>query len=331
MNRFATWAAVGVTAVSATATVLTGSPTASATASSAVVTNVRTAAAFDYAAGQQAENITINPDRSLTVSMLGSPAGQPPELLRVSPSGKQTVLVRGILGDTFAGNTRRADGTVYYNLDSADAARAGIWALSPNGSTRRVASVPANTFLNGLAIDPSGRTLYAADTLGSTVWSASASGGTARRWLVNSYLAPSLPAPNNYGANGLRFHDGAVWVSDTNQGLLMRIPVSASGAPGALRVVADGLAGIDDFNFLSPGSDVVFAALNGPDEVAVVYPNGASRIVLTAENGLDSPTATAVTGDEIYITDGGVAAPYTPKLQVGRVNFGALATSSGKR
>jgi hypothetical protein len=35
------------------------------------VTDVRTAATFDYAAGEIPENITVNPDGSVTLSMLG--------------------------------------------------------------------------------------------------------------------------------------------------------------------------------------------------------------------------------------------------------------------
>jgi hypothetical protein len=40
-------------------------------------------AACDYAAGQQPENVTVTPDGSLTVSMLGFLNSQPPELLRM--------------------------------------------------------------------------------------------------------------------------------------------------------------------------------------------------------------------------------------------------------
>jgi hypothetical protein len=48
---------------------------------------VKTEATFDYATGEATENITINPDGSKTVSMLGGKAGKRPELVRVSPSG----------------------------------------------------------------------------------------------------------------------------------------------------------------------------------------------------------------------------------------------------
>ncbi len=109
--------------------------------------------AFDYAAGQQPENVTVNPDRSLTVSMLGFLNRQPPELLRVSASGQQAVLVTGQPGEAIGGNARGRDGSVYYNMLSPDPARSGIWRLPPGGAPRRIAAIPGG-FLNGLTIDP---------------------------------------------------------------------------------------------------------------------------------------------------------------------------------
>jgi hypothetical protein len=41
-------------------------------------------------------------------------------------------------------------------------------------------------------------------------------------------------------------------------------------------------------------------------------------------DGLASPSATAVRGDRLYITDGGVAEPHDAKLQIGRINVAAL-------
>ena len=41
-------------------------------------------------------------------------------------------------------------------------------------------------------------------------------------------------------------------------------------------------------------------------------------------DGLASPSATAVRGDRLYITDGGVAEPHDAKLQTGRINVAAL-------
>ncbi|MER6082620.1 hypothetical protein [Streptomyces sp. NPDC001833] len=286
------------------------------------VTRVRTVAAFDFAAGEAAENIVLAPDGSQLVSMLGSPAGRPPQLLRLSPSGRRTVLVAGELGDTFSGIARGSDGTVYYNVLSADASRSGVWKLPPAGAPRRIAALSTDAFPNGLALDDTGRTLYVSDTHKSTVYAVPTAGGTATPWLVDQALASTQPEPSDYGANGLRFHNGAVWVANTNQGTLLRIPVRAGGGPGGVRLVSRDVEWIDDFSFLSARSDVVFAALNGADRVAVVYPDGTAQTVLTAADGLASPTSTAVRGRWLYITDSGIAQdPHDSKLQRARIDL----------
>ncbi len=295
---------------------------------SSIVFGVHTVSTFSYDSGQLPENILLNPDGSEIISMLGSLVGQPPELVLVSPSGRSKVILTGQQGDTFAGLARGSAGTIYYNVVSSDASRSGVWSLLRDGSTRLISALPPGTYLNGLAINATGSTLYIADSLGSKIWTAPASGGPARVWLDSPALAPTAPEPDSLGANGLRFHDGAVWVSDTNQGTLMRVPVTAAGTAGPIDVVARGLVGIDDFNFLTDRSDVVFTALNAPGEVAVVYPDGTSKIVLTTADGLDSPSATAISGTKLFITDGGygVAAPNDPELQSATISIAALRT-----
>lgn len=299
----------------------------SASASAArgpIVTDVHTVASFDYATGQQPESMTVNPDRSLTVSMLGFLNRQPPELLRISPSGQQTVLVTGNAGEAISGIIRGRDGSVYYDMVSADPARSGIWRLPPGGAPERIAATPG-AFLNGLTIDPVTQTLYACDSQSGTIWSVPASGGTPTQWLVSQALAPAQSGPGHLGANGVTFHQGAVWASNTDKGTLLRIPVTGStGAPGPVQVAASNLPGIDDFNFLSADSGIAFVPLNRPDEVAVVYPDGRSRVVLTAADGLASPTDTFIRGTRLYITDGGDVAPHDSKLQEARINISAL-------
>ncbi len=285
------------------------------------VTHVRTVAAFDFAAGEAPENLTVNPGGSLTLSMLGSPAGRQPELMRLAPSGHRPVLATGQQGDTITGNTRGGNGTIYYNVASADADRAGVWKLPVGGSPRRIAALPTDALPNGLALAPSGRTLYVADSHKGTVWSVPVSGGAAKAWLTDPALEPTQAVP--LGANGLRYHDGAVWVSNLSKSTLLRIPVTATGGPGTIHVVADDLTGVDDFSFLSEHCDVVFAALNGPNEIDEVAPDGTTTTVLTASDGLASPTATAVRGNRLYITDAGLNEPHDAKLQSAVISLGA--------
>ncbi|MFF5301984.1 SMP-30/gluconolactonase/LRE family protein [Streptomyces sp. NPDC013161] len=315
-------------AVIAAAAVLASAPYASAVARQAsskpVVADVRTLAALDFTVGDSPENITVNPDNSLTVSTLGghTAAGARPALLRIDPSGRTTVIVAGQQGDAFSGIARDRDGTTYYNVASDDASRTGVWKLPPGGTPRRIAALPTDGLPNGLALDPAGRTLYVADSDKSTVWAVPASGGQATAWLTDPALAPDPSVP--FGANGLRFHRGAVWVSNSAQGTLLRIPVTATGAPGRIHTVTSGLSSVDDFNFLNDRTDVVFAAQNGLDQVAVVHPDGTTRTVLTASDGLASPTSVAVRGNRLYITDAGFADPHDAKVQRGTISPAAL-------
>ncbi|WP_406436591.1 hypothetical protein OHB14_61960 [Streptomyces sp. NBC_01613] len=332
--------ALGVTAAAA---VLGAAPSASAGTGHAdrgsVVTDVTTVAKFDFAAGEIPENITVDPDGSVTLSLLGSCAvcqrTHGPELMHISASGERTVLATGQVGEAISGNTRGSDGTVYYSVWApGNAARNGVYKLLADGAPQRIAALPADTGPNGLAIDPTGRTLYIADSLKGIIWSVPAAGGPATPWLTDAALAPVPTEALPVGANGLRFHNGALWISNFNKGTLLRVPVTPAGTAAPIHVVTGGLPNIDDLSFLTPRSDVVFAAQNGsssqngPDRVVVIYPSGTYKPVLTSADGLASPSATAVRGDRLYITDGGVPEPHDPKLQTGRINFAALLANA---
>jgi outer membrane protein assembly factor BamB len=201
----------------------------------AVITDLRTVETFNFEAGGQPENVTINPDRSLTVSLLGFLTGQPPQLLRISPSGRVMVLVTGDPGEAIGGNARDSEGTIYYNLLSGDPARSGMWRLRPGGSPERIGALPAGQFLNGLTIGAAGKNLYAADSLAGTIWTVPTSGGPVKAWLVSHALAPLESGPGHFGANGVTYHDGAVWASNTDRHTLLRIPSQPPEIPGPSR------------------------------------------------------------------------------------------------
>ncbi|MBE4739586.1 SMP-30/gluconolactonase/LRE family protein [Streptomyces caniscabiei] len=325
-KQFAVYAATVAVAAGA----LTASPSVSAATWHAptqqpVVTHVNTVSAFDYASGDAPENITANPDNTVTLSMLGLVANQAPTLVKLTPSGHRTTLATGVAGDRITGNTRGSDGTVYYNVQSENASRSGVWKLPVGGSPRRLASLPTDGLPNGLALDAAGRTLYAADSLNKTIWAVPASGGRATAWLTDPALDSDADAALKLGVNGVRFHKGAVWVTNFNKATLLRIPVTADGTPGRIHTVTRALANADDFSFLNEHSDVVLAAQNDPaDKITVVYPNGTTKTVLTVSNGLASPTSTAVSGNRLYVTNAGLTAPHDPKLQRGTINLAQL-------
>ncbi|MFE6822248.1 SMP-30/gluconolactonase/LRE family protein [Streptomyces sp. NPDC057690] len=284
-------------------------------------------AKFDYAAGEIPENITINPDRSITLSMIGAAAKKAPKLVRISTSGRRTVLATSELGDGITGNIRGKDGTVYYNVWSSSAERSGVWKIAPGKAPERLAALPTDGLPNGMALDPNGRTIYVADSLKSTIWAVPVAGGEAKAWLTDAALAPVSTEAVPFGANGLRFHKGAVWVSNLAKDSLLRVPVAAHGEAGRIHVVTKNIDGVDDFSFLNAHSDVVFAAQNAPDKVSVIYPDGKVKTVLTHADGLASPSATAVSDGWLYVTDGGLNAPHNSQLQRGKIDTEALCSS----
>ncbi|MEU0478376.1 hypothetical protein ABZ260_04210 [Streptosporangium sp. NPDC006013] len=60
------------------------------------------------------------------------------------------------------------------------------------------------------------------------------------------------------------------------------------------------MVGIDDFVFTGRG-DEILAALNGPNTVARIQPDGTSTTVLDAGDGLQNPSSVALRGNDVYV------------------------------
>ncbi|QUC59488.1 hypothetical protein IOD14_23575 [Streptomyces sp. A2-16] len=75
-------------------------------------------------------------------------------------------------------------------------------------------------------------------------------GGQRTAWAATTALTP-IPSGTGFGTNGIKVHDDAVRVSDTDRGTLLRIPVRRNGSAGPVWIRATGLDGIDDFAFTS--------------------------------------------------------------------------------
>jgi DNA-binding beta-propeller fold protein YncE len=178
-------------------------------------------------------------------------------------------------------------------------------------------ATPDVKVLNGLAADWAQNALYATDSNADTVWKISFKTGTASLWAQGAYLEPST-GQGPIGANGIKVHDGAVWVSNTSQGTLLRIAIGAHGTAGAVTTVAEDLPAIDDFAFTGDGSTVI-AALDHTDEVAIVYPDGSHHIVLTAADGLSDPTSIAVRRSAVYVPSGAYFTHVDPNLLVAKL------------
>jgi hypothetical protein len=265
------------------------------------VSEPRIVAHFDLATGQQPENIALEPDGSadLTFSFAR-------QVGRVTPDGHIRVLAQlpapdhaatPILGAAIVtGIARAADGTLYVGYATGTPDLTGIWRVTRNGNARRIAALPADGLPNGLALDQRTGQLYAADAVLGTIWRVSVGGGTPVAWATGPELQPA----GFVGANGVKLHRHAVWVSNTDHGTVVRIPIRRDGSAGTITTEVSGLAGPDDFAFTGHRNDLL-VALNATSQVALVAPQGTPSIVLTAQDGLSNPTSIAVRHRTVYV------------------------------
>ncbi|MFJ8624867.1 hypothetical protein ACIRD3_18755 [Kitasatospora sp. NPDC093550] len=261
----------------------------------------RIVAHFDLAQGQQPENIALEPDGSadLTLSFAR-------QVGRVDTDGHLTVLATlpapadpatPLIGAAIVTGIARAhDGTLYFGYATGTEDLQGIWRLCPGGTPERIAALPVTGFPNGLALDQHEGRLYTADSALGVVYAVPADGGPATTWSDDALLKPTAA----FGANGLKVHHGAVWVSNTDTGNVVRIPIGDNGTAGPAEVRVGGLAGIDDFAFTGRG-DALIAALNSPNQAVYVAGDGSHHTVLTGTDGLSNPTSVAVRGGKVYI------------------------------
>lgn len=316
---------LAVTATAALALALAA--TAPTSAGVPLVTHPRIVAHFDFAAGQTPENIALEPDGSANVTFAFAR-----QIARVGTNGDTRILATlpavanpntPVIGVAAAmGITRAHDGTLYVTYATGTGEN-GVWRVRPGGTPVQIAQLPVDGFPNALALDEECGTLYIADSVRGTVWSVPKEGGAPTAWATGTELQP-LPAPAGFGvgANGLKFHEGAVWVSNTDRRTLLRIPVRPDKDAGPIETRATGLAWIDDFGFTGKG-DTVLAALFMDDDLALVRPDGTHEIVLTEQAGLSNPTSVAVRGRTVYVTSASFFKPVKdPNLLLATLNKG---------
>ncbi len=287
-----------------------------AEAARAPISHPHVVAHFGLSRGETPENIALEPDGEADVTFAVAA-----QVARVSLDGHVRILAQLPTSTTGApcplpgfpelatGIARDHHGTLYVALCVSDPDLAGIWQISAGASPTRLAALPVNGVPNGIALDDHQGFIYVADSVLSTVWRVSLVDHTVSAWSSGPQLAPG----NFIGANGLKVHGRAVWVTNTQLGTLIRIPIESDGSAGAMHTVATGLVGIDDFAFVGH-EDTVLAAINGFSKVALIQPNGSHQTVLTAADGLSNPSSIAVRGKRLYVTNAAYLTRRDPNL-----------------
>jgi sugar lactone lactonase YvrE len=210
-----------------------------------------------------------------------SPMGSAP-----TDGGASAVYTLGLTTDT--------TGNVYMAVAGAGASPVpapGIYRFPPAGGVGTVfslgsAATPNMNFANGL--DFIGPNLFVADSEG-VIYELDPN-GVAKVWSSDPLLAPNPAAsgkspacgfvPLAIGANGIAHDANNVYVTNTDYGRLIRIPIAPDGSAGKATLIKEdcaALAGADGLVIDHDGSFVI--ALNAQNEIVRVTPAGDVTVV----------------------------------------------------
>jgi streptogramin lyase len=307
----------GRTIVTAAAAALIAA-SSTAQAATAPVSHPRIVAHFSLSAGQTPEDIALEPDGVADVSF-----AKADQVARVTLSGHVDVLGQlpksgncPLLGfPVSAGIARAGDGTIYV-VDCTGNADTGVWRLRDGSAPLQIAQLPANSFPNDMALDDQTGNLYIADSLLGVVWKVPIQAGSPSVWATG----PALQRTSFFGANGIAVHDHAVWVSNSDQGIIVEIPIRADGSAGSIQPVVTGLAGgVDNFTILGP-DNIILAALDRSNQVILTRPGDRPQVLLTAADGLSNPTDVAVRHGTVYVTSAAYFTFSNPNLLIAHLH-----------
>lgn len=165
----------------------------------------------------------------------------------------------------------------------------GIWRITPAGDVGVFAALVPGTFPNDVLLF--GESLLVTDTINGAILRVTE--GSVKEWVADTLLegtgAIGFGIP--LGANGIPAdRKGNVYVANTEQGHIVRIPVDPDGSAGTPEVfvsdprlfAVDGLA--------MDVRDNLYAAIIGQDTVLRVSNTGSIETLATGSDELDGPS-----------------------------------------
>jgi hypothetical protein len=278
------------------------------------VSDPRIVARFNLADGETPEAIALAADGSADVSLAkASTAVNVTRDGRVTPLGQ--VPRSGdcpTLGIPFGAGIARGPGGAVYLVNCTGNADTGVWRLNGLGPATQIARLPQASVPHGMALDRWGGNLYVADSSLGVVWRVPADGGQATVWASG----PALEKTSLFGANGVVVHGDDVWVSNTDQGTIVEIPIRRDGTAGPIRTVVSGFPG-DVGSFAVVGrDDTIVATLTRSNQIVSIAPGEQPQVLLTAADGLSNPTDVALWHRVLYVSNGAYFTGVDPNLLV---------------
>ncbi len=250
-----------------------------------------TVATFNPAAFELPESVTVDDDGTFYLSMADT-------VRRLVPGGELEVLAAlPVPPGTFADGVKVAPNGDVYTVTgnfASDPPGAFVFRIEQDGTVHQVAALDPEGFLDDLTIDEDGN-LYVTDAFLGQVWKIDPQGNAAV-WLSSPLFLgdPAHPAVviHDFGSCGVTLdkHQENLYVSNLDQGMIVRVPIGEDGEAGAPEVFASGplLVGAEGLAFDKKGT--LFVGVQTQDRVAAVAPDGTVSVV--AQGGvLDAPAS----------------------------------------
>lgn len=262
---------------------------------------------YERPAGAFFENLARTEDGSILIT-----AHTDQQILRMTPQGAVDVFADmdawpfGIAIDTDGTVVIAAQHSEIFDLAVPFESTNAIYIADGNGGADLLTEVPQAVFLNGMTLLSPG-VMLAADSTAATIWRIEVATGDVLAWLEHPLLARAMGSALP-GANGIKLYEGAIYVSNSDGGTIIRVPVAGDGTAGVAAIHFTG-ALVDDFAFGASGT--IYATTHGND-VFRILPNLTTQNVAGLADGVEGNTAvvfggTALDDEAIYVsTDGGL-------------------------
>lgn len=256
------------------------------------------------------EGIEVDEDGNVYVASFGSPSGAG-VLFVFDRHGRlvRRVAVPGSSASPLALSFHPVTGELLL-VDFGGARVLAVDPLTGSSTVFMTLPDPAGAGLNDITFDGDGNA-YVSDSFLGVVWKrAPGPDTTATAWVNDPLLRTSGVPP--FGANGLRFDPGgaALFVANTGNDTVVRIPVADGGAAGVPAVFANSINGADGLLVDEDGN--VWVAANQADEIVVLDPTGRAVAKLGdfdgiardgAPEGLLFPASLRFSGKDLLVTN----------------------------
>ena len=200
-----------------------------------------------------------------------------------------------------------ADGDGFFlNVNAVDPSHHGVWRIAGNGQGQPFAVLPLGTIPNGIARTAAGDLLIADST--GCVWRVDGN-GRPTVWLRHEWFAGRPNIGRFPGANGIQVWDQTAYVTNSDLGLIIAVPIAADGGAGIPSIYAEGIGG-DDFAIDDDGT--LYVTTHPFNTVVRIGRDGSRTVIAGAAEGVVGPTAAALGTDQdgrrvLYVvTDGGM-------------------------